>query len=57
MEDEPTKHEEKNIKKESIQQVETEPAINQTNSATTPNNTTSSSSEGSDFGSAGGSVQ
>ena len=57
VEDEPTKHEEKNIKKESIQQVETEPAINQTNSATTPNNTTSSSSEGSDFGSAGGSVQ
>ncbi len=57
VEDEPTKQEEKNIKKESIQQVETEPAINQTNSATTPNNTTSSSSEGSDFGSAGGSVQ
>lgn len=57
VEDEPTKQEEKTIKKESIQQVETEPAINQTNSATTPNNTTSSSSEGSDFGSAGGSVQ
>lgn len=57
VEDETPKQEEKHIKKESIQQVETEPAINQTNSATTPTNTTSSSSEGSDFGSAGGSVQ
>ncbi|MBR0518232.1 hypothetical protein IJJ97_00415 [bacterium] len=56
VEDEPTKHEEKAIKKESIQQVETESTSNQTNSATTTNST-SSSSEGSDFGSAGGSVQ